>query len=67
VRGTHRGVAATGTGIGLSVVRDLTAAMGGNAWADDAPAGGGRFVIELPAAVQPGAQGSPLEPSGAPA
>jgi signal transduction histidine kinase len=67
VRGAHRGVAATGTGIGLSVVRDLTVAMGGNAWADDAPAGGGRFVIELPAAVQPGAQGSPLEPSGAPA
>jgi signal transduction histidine kinase len=60
VRGMHRGVGATGTGIGLSVVRDLTAAMDGSAWIDDAPAGGGRFVIELPSVVGTGPQGSPL-------
>ncbi len=64
-RGVHRGAAATGTGIGLSVVRDLMAAMGGTAWADEAPAGGARFVIELRAPARPGTHGPPLEPSGA--
>lgn len=65
VRGEHRGQGATGTGIGLSVVRELTAAMGGSAWAEDAPGGGARFVIEL--AVETGADAPGLEPSRAPA
>jgi len=45
-----RGSAVAGTGIGLSVVRELVALHGGRAWAEDAPCsgGGGRFVIELP-------------------
>src|SRR5881398_917950 len=43
-----RGSAVAGTGIGLSVVRELVALHGGRAWAEDAPAAGGRFVIELP-------------------
>ena len=50
-----RGSAVAGTGIGLSVVRELVALHGGRAWAEDAATGGGggggggaRFVIELP-------------------
>ncbi len=43
-----RGSAVAGTGIGLSVVRELVALHGGRAWAEDAPHSGGRFVIELP-------------------
>ncbi len=43
-----RGSAVAGTGIGLSVVRELAALHGGRAWAEDGPGGGARFVIELP-------------------
>ncbi len=46
-----RGSAVAGTGIGLSVVRELVALHGGRAWAEDCrPEGrmGSRFVIELP-------------------
>ena len=53
-----RGSSIAGTGIGLSVVRELVALHGGRAWAEDAPGGGGgaRFMIELPLAPQ--AQGA---------
>ena len=37
-----------GSGLGLSVVAELTAASGGRAWVEDAPGGGARFVVELP-------------------
>ncbi|HVH68181.1 MAG TPA: HAMP domain-containing sensor histidine kinase [Gemmatimonadales bacterium] len=47
-----RGSSIAGTGIGLSVVRELVALHGGRAWADDAPDGGARFVIELPVLEQ---------------
>src|SRR5881296_3712452 len=49
-----RGSAVAGTGIGLSVVRELVALHGGRSWVEDAPASergdraGSRFVIELP-------------------
>ena len=36
-----------GAGIGLTVVSELTAAMGGRAWVEDATPRGARFVIEL--------------------
>ncbi len=46
--------ALTGTGIGLSVVRDLVSKHGGSAWAEDGERGGARFVVELPATDSPG-------------
>ena len=42
-----------GSGIGLSVVRELVARHGGRAWVEDAPGGGARFVAEFPAARMP--------------
>jgi signal transduction histidine kinase len=39
---------ATGTGLGLAVVRQLAQVMGGNAWIEDSPGGGARFVVTLP-------------------
>jgi signal transduction histidine kinase len=39
----------SGTGIGLAIVRDLTGAHGGSAQVDDAPGGGARIVLRLPA------------------
>lgn len=38
-----------GSGIGLSVVAQLAALHGGRARVEDAPGGGARFVVELPA------------------
>lgn len=40
--------ATAGTGIGLSVVRELVRRHGGRTWVEDAPEGGARFVAELP-------------------
>jgi len=48
-----RGSAVAGTGIGLSVVRELAALHGGRVWAEDAPSRGARFVIELPLVPEP--------------
>ena len=41
-----------GSGIGLYVVRELARLHGGDAWIEDAPAGGARVVIELHAAAR---------------
>ncbi|MDA0203608.1 MAG: HAMP domain-containing sensor histidine kinase [Actinobacteria bacterium] len=37
-----------GTGLGLALVAEHAAAMGGEAWVDDRPYGGSRFVVRLP-------------------
>jgi signal transduction histidine kinase len=41
--------AAHGTGLGLALARDHVALHGGRLWVCDAPDGGARFVIDLPA------------------
>ncbi|HSJ26319.1 MAG TPA: HAMP domain-containing sensor histidine kinase [Longimicrobiales bacterium] len=40
----------SGSGIGLSVVRELARLHGGNAWVTDAPGGGARIVVQFPGA-----------------
>lgn len=39
-----------GSGLGLAIVREVARAHGGDAWVSSSPAGGARFVLELPAA-----------------
>ena len=53
VRLTNGRRGANGTGIGLAVVRDLTARHGGRAWVERAERGGARFVVELPSSPPP--------------
>lgn len=50
-RGTS-GRTTAGSGIGLAVVKELTAAHGGSVDLVSAPGGGARFVVRLPLAVQ---------------
>jgi signal transduction histidine kinase len=38
----------SGSGIGLAVVRELARLHGGEAWAEDAPGGGARIVVQFP-------------------
>lgn len=40
--------AAGGSGIGLSIVRELVRLHSGRAWVEDGPGGGARFVVEFP-------------------
>ncbi len=40
-----------GTGLGLALVAEHAAAHGGDAWVEDRPGGGARFVVRLPRAV----------------
>ena len=40
-----------GSGVGLAVVRSLVQQYGGEAWVEDAPRAGSRFVVELPRAT----------------
>jgi signal transduction histidine kinase len=37
-----------GLGLGLSVCREIVEHHGGRIWAEDAPRGGAKFVIEIP-------------------
>jgi signal transduction histidine kinase len=45
--------AAAGSGIGLTIVQDVVTQHGGRAWVEDAPGGGARFVVTLPASRVP--------------
>jgi signal transduction histidine kinase len=54
---------ATGSGIGLSVVAELVAAMDGHTYVTDSPLGGARFVVELPASTESPTQ---VEAAGGP-
>jgi signal transduction histidine kinase len=47
-----------GTGLGLALVAEHSAAMGGTAWVQDRVGGGARFVVELPVQVTPVSPGS---------
>jgi signal transduction histidine kinase len=40
--------AAGGSGIGLSIVRELVRLHSGRAWVEDGPGGGAKFVVEFP-------------------
>ncbi len=44
-----------GTGLGLTVVRELGAAMHGRVWVEDAPGGGAAFIVEWALAHPPAA------------
>ncbi len=54
----YRGVAAkehaSGTGMGLSIARGILAAEGGRVWGENAPDGGARFTIAVPAETREG-------------
>lgn len=61
-----RDSAVAGSGIGLSVVREVVTALGGRVWVEDAPGGGARFVLEVPVAFaeKSAATTPPLETVG---
>lgn len=44
----HAGQETTGSGIGLSIVRDVVDLHGGRAWVDSSSDGGARFIVSLP-------------------
>jgi len=48
-----------GSGVGLAVVAALSRQHDGDAWVEDAPGVGARFVVELPEAVAPEREPSP--------
>ena len=50
-RGDAQTNAASGAGLGLAIVRDITVLHGGDIYYEDAPGGGSRFVIRLPLAT----------------
>jgi signal transduction histidine kinase len=53
-RGTQaRARAAGGSGIGLTIVRDIARDHGARAWVEDAPGGGARFVVQFPPETGP--------------
>lgn len=46
--GAARSRAAGGSGIGLTIVKEIAEEHGGRAWVEAAPSGGARFIVELP-------------------
>jgi signal transduction histidine kinase len=60
----HQGAARGGSGIGLSVVRELVALHGGATWVEPAPGGGARFVVTLPLAVERMSRGEEASTTG---
>jgi len=46
--GVARTREAGGSGIGLTIVREIAQEHGGRAWVESSPAGGARFIVELP-------------------
>jgi two-component system sensor histidine kinase KdpD len=61
-RGAAARTRASGTGMGLWIVRGLLAVQQGRVWAEDCPDGGAQFTIVVPAAVKP----SPTVPAPSP-
>jgi two-component system sensor histidine kinase KdpD len=51
-RGAQAKMRASGTGMGLWIVRGLLAVEGGRVWAENCPDGGAQFTIVVPAAVK---------------
>jgi len=55
-----------GTGLGLTICRQLAQGMGGRIWAENGAAGGARFVLELPFLAASDAPGSDPTPADRP-
>jgi signal transduction histidine kinase len=53
VRGVSAGKFATGSGMGLAVVRDIVNGHGGSVSVEDGEMGGARFVVRFPGEVAP--------------
>jgi signal transduction histidine kinase len=61
----EREAAVAGSGIGLSVVRELVSLHGGRAWLDERTTHGARFVVDLPHAMaQPVGEDSSVSANG---
>jgi signal transduction histidine kinase len=58
-RGSTARTRASGTGMGLGIVRGLLAVAGGRAWAENAAEGGARFTIVVPAELRSPATQAP--------
>jgi signal transduction histidine kinase len=60
-RGSAAGEGAGGSGIGLTVVKEIVDEHEGKAWVEDAPGGGAAFIVELPVARRVEDRGSSVE------